>query len=76
MKCIESVCTCVVADQFKTVFVFQQFTLVTTTHTTLLDVFSKHLRKGRRPLLLLLALCMVGFLIGMTICTRVRHNSE
>ncbi|ELU09479.1 hypothetical protein CAPTEDRAFT_115714 [Capitella teleta] len=47
-----------------------QFTLVTTTHTTLMDVFSRHLRRGRRPLLLLLAICMFSFLVGLIITTQ------
>ena len=47
-----------------------QFTLVTTAHTTLLDVFSKYLRKGRRPLLLLLTICLFCYLMGLIITTR------
>lgn len=49
-----------------------QFTLVTTAHTTLLDVFSKQLRRGRRPLFLLFAICIFCFLVGLVITTRVR----
>ncbi len=52
-----------------------QFTLVTTSHTTLLDVFSKHLRKGRRPIMLLIAICVFCYSIGLLICSQVYFSS-
>ena len=51
-----------------------QITLVTTSHTTLLDVFDASLRRGRRPLMLLAALCVLGYLLGLVMTTRVRHS--
>ncbi|ELT97454.1 hypothetical protein CAPTEDRAFT_170971 [Capitella teleta] len=45
-----------------------QFSVVTTVHTTLLDVFPQYLRQGKRPSLLMVALCFVGFILGLS-CT-------
>ena len=49
-----------------------QMTLVTTSHTTLLDVFASTLRKGQRPLMVLAVLCVLGYLLGLVMTTRVR----
>lgn len=47
-----------------------QFSTVTTVHTTLLDVFPRTLRIGRRPSYLMLLLCVLGFILGLVCCTR------
>lgn len=47
-----------------------QFTVVSTTQTTLLDVFPNTLRKGRRPLMLLLAICTTCFILGLPLTTK------
>ncbi len=49
-----------------------QFTLVTTAHTTLLDVMASRLRRGRRPLVLLGVICTACYCVGLFICTQVR----
>lgn len=43
---------------------------MTSSHTTLLDIFPGVLRKGRRPLLLLLVICLFCYLVGLIITTR------
>ena len=48
-----------------------QFSVVTTLHTTLLDVFPNTLRHGKRPMLVMLTICLIGYLLGLTCCTRV-----
>jgi len=48
-----------------------QFSVITTIHTTLLDVFPDTLRKNRRPTFLIIVICVLGFLLGLTCCTRV-----
>ncbi|KAK2155964.1 hypothetical protein LSH36_225g01061 [Paralvinella palmiformis] len=47
-----------------------QFSVITTIHTTLLDVFPDTLRKNRRPTFLIIVICVLGFLLGLTCCTR------
>ncbi|KAK2169497.1 hypothetical protein LSH36_9g04017 [Paralvinella palmiformis] len=47
-----------------------QFTIVATSHTTLLDVFPDTLRKGHRPLILLLVICTVCFILGLPLTTQ------
>jgi solute carrier family 6 amino acid transporter-like protein 5/7/9/14 len=47
-----------------------QFSTVTTVHTTLLDVFPNYLRVGRRPTMLMGAICLVGYILGLSVCTR------
>lgn len=47
-----------------------QFSVVTTIHTTLLDVFPHTLRVGRRPMLVMVLVCFVGFLLGLICCTQ------
>jgi solute carrier family 6 amino acid transporter-like protein 5/7/9/14 len=48
-----------------------QFSVITAIHTTLLDVFPQYLRKGKRPTLLMILICILGFLLGLSCCTRV-----
>ena len=48
-----------------------QFSVVTTLHTTLLDVFPNTLRHGKRPMFVMLTICLIGYLLGLTCCTRV-----
>lgn len=47
-----------------------QFSTVVTVHTTLIDVFPEVLRRGRRPMLLMLFICVLGFLLGLSCATR------
>ncbi|CAD5114513.1 DgyrCDS3637 [Dimorphilus gyrociliatus] len=47
-----------------------QFTLVTTVHTTIMDVFQKYFKVPRRRILLLLTICIVCYLFGLTCATR------
>lgn len=42
-----------------------------TVHTTLLDVFPTLLRRGVRPTLLMIAICFICYLLGLTCTTRV-----
>ena len=51
-----------------------QFSVVTTVHTTLLDVFPAVLRQGRRPTYLMVLISLVGYLLGLSCCTRVRQT--
>lgn len=54
-----------------------QFSVVTTVHTTLLDVFPQHLRQGHRPSIVMFSLCMVAYLLGLSCTTRVSiHQSK
>ena len=53
-----------------------QFSVVCTVHTTLLDVFPASLRRGRRPTLLMVLLCIIGFMMGLICCTRVSTLSS
>ena len=46
--------------------------LVSTVQQTLLDVFSSTLTQGRRPLYLLVSIGVAGFLLGLSMTTRVR----
>lgn len=47
-----------------------QFSVVTTVHTTLLDVFPNFLRRGRRPSYLMIVICLFGFVLGLSCTTR------
>ncbi|KAK2180985.1 hypothetical protein NP493_418g00000 [Ridgeia piscesae] len=47
-----------------------QFSVVTTLHTTLLDVFPNTLRHGKRPMLVMICICLIGYLLGLSCCTR------
>ncbi|XP_074653267.1 sodium-dependent proline transporter-like isoform X2 [Tubulanus polymorphus] len=47
-----------------------QFAVVTTVHTTIVDTFHTHLRKGRRSQILLACICFGCFLLGLTCCSR------
>ncbi|CAD5120424.1 DgyrCDS8991 [Dimorphilus gyrociliatus] len=47
-----------------------QFAVVTTVHTTLLDVFPSVLRRGKRPMLVMLGICIFGYLVGLSCTTR------
>lgn len=47
-----------------------QFAVVTTVHTTLLDVFPNLLRKGKRPMFVMLGICIFGYLVGLSCTTR------
>ena len=44
--------------------------MVTTVHTTLLDVFPDFLRVGRRPSILMIGLSLVGYTLGLSCTTR------
>ncbi|CAH1797534.1 unnamed protein product [Owenia fusiformis] len=43
-----------------------QFSIVTTIHTCILDSFPNVLRKGRRPTLVIVCICAVMFLLGLS----------
>ncbi|CAD5125246.1 DgyrCDS13488 [Dimorphilus gyrociliatus] len=47
-----------------------QIATVTTVHTTLMDVFPKVFRVGRRPMILTCIVCIVGFIFGISCTTR------
>lgn len=46
-------------------------TIINTVHTSILDLFSRKLRKGYRPLIVLAAICAVSFLLGLTMTCNV-----
>lgn len=47
-----------------------QFTLVTTVHTTIMDVFSKFFKVQRRRIILLLSICICCYILGLSCATR------
>ena len=53
-----------------------QFSVVVTVHTTLLDSFPELLRRGKRPMLVLIGICCVGYILGLSCCTRVSKGKS
>ena len=51
--------------------VYFQFALINTVHTTIMDVFPNFFRIGFRPSYLMAGLCLLNFLLGLTMCTPV-----
>lgn len=47
-----------------------QFAILNTVHTTLMDLFPNKFRTGLRPTLLLIILCLILFLLGLSCCTQ------
>ena len=48
-----------------------QMGIVSTLHATVIDKFQSQFPAGRRRILLLLAICVVQFLLALTLCTNV-----
>ncbi len=48
-----------------------QFAIVNTVHTTIVDSFPQIFHKGRRPSYLMVVLCIVCFLFGLSCCCQV-----
>ena len=62
-------CNCVVLVSYQVAWF--QMTIVNTVYSLILDKFSRSLRRGHRPKLVLAAVCGVNFLFGIILCCRV-----
>ena len=48
--------------------------LVSTIHATIVDKFARHFPVGRRRVLLLLIICVVQFILALSLCTNVSRR--